>query len=100
MKLLIIMEREPFTHEFNTLIKLAEAGINRNHSVQIFFLGNGVYCLLKKEIKELTEKGVKVHYCNHNATQRGVKPESWAESNSTYGLSKLIKEADKVINLK
>ena len=99
MKILFIMAKEPYTHDFNTLIRLSEAALNRGHKVKIFFISNGVYCLLKNEIKELKEKGADIYYCSHNTTQRGVKPEDFAESNSTYGLSKMIKEVDKVIML-
>ena len=97
MKILFIMAKEPYTLDFNSLVKLAEASLERMHTVNIFFVANGVYCLLKEEIKKLKEKGVGIYYCNHNAHQRGIKPEEWAESNSTYGLSKFIKEADKVL---
>lgn len=99
MKLLFIMAKEPYTHDFNTLVKLANAGLERGTEVKIFFISNGVYCLLKKEIKELKEKGADIYYCAHNATQRGIKPEDFAESNSTYGLSTMIKNVDKVIIL-
>lgn len=97
MKILFIMAKEPYTHDFNTLIKLSNAGINRGHKIKIFFISNGVYCLLKEEIKKLKEKGAEIFYCAHNTTQRGIKPEEFAESNSTYGLSKMIQEVDKVI---
>ena len=97
MKILFIMAKEPYTHDFHSLIRLTEAALNRGHKVKIFFISNGVYCLLKKEIKELKEKGANIYYCSHNTTQRGVKPEDFAESNSTYGLSKMIQEVDKVI---
>lgn len=99
MKILFIMAKEPYTHDFNTLIKLSEASLNRGHKVKIFFISNGVYCLLKKEIEELKEKGAEIFYCSHNTNQRGVKPGEFAESNSTYGLSKMIQEVDKVIML-
>ncbi len=97
MKLLIVVASNPYSHDFNTSVKLAKASLERNHSVSMFFMANGVYCLLREEIKELSERGVKVYYCAHNANQRKVKPDSWAESSSMYGLSKLVTESDRVL---
>ncbi len=99
MNLLIIIASNPYSHDFNTAVKLAEASLNRNHNTYMFFMGNGLFSILRDEIKSLNERGLKVYYCAHNAEQRKVKPESWAESSSMYGLAKLITEADKVIML-
>ncbi len=97
MNLLIIMASNPYSHDFNTVVKLIESSLNKQHKTKIFFMANGEYCLLREEIKQLHEKGLEVYYCAHNAEQRKIKPESWAESSSMYGLSKLISEADKVL---
>ncbi|WP_457639442.1 DsrE family protein [Persephonella sp.] len=99
MNLLIVLASNPYSHDFNTAVKLADASLKRNHKVSIFFMGNGIYSILRPEIKELVDNGAKVFYCAHNAEQRKVKPESWAESSSMYGLSKLVSESDKVIML-
>jgi len=99
MNLLIILASNPYSHDFNTAIKLANASHDRNHKTKMFFMGNGIYSITRPEIKELSDKGVKIYYCAHNAEQRKITPESWAESSSMYGLSKLISESDKVIML-
>ncbi|NPA52793.1 MAG: DsrE family protein [Aquificae bacterium] len=99
MKLLIVLASNPYSHDFNTAVKLANAGIERNHTVFLFFMANGVYSLVREEIKNLAKLGAKIYYCAHNANQRKIKPEDWAESSSMYGLSKLMSEADKVIML-
>lgn len=99
MNLLIIMASNPYSHDFNTAVKLAAASLERNHKTRIFFMGNGIYSIVRPEIKELVDKGAQVYYCAHNAEQRKIKPEEWAESSSMYGLSKLITEADRVIML-
>ncbi len=99
MKLLIIMASNPYSFDFNTMLKFARAGIKRNDKVSVFFMANGVYCLLHDEVKKLSEEGVKIHYCAHNANQRKIENITFAESSSMYGLSKLISESDKVINL-
>ncbi|RMA97032.1 DsrE family protein [Hydrogenothermus marinus] len=99
MKLLFIMASNPYSNDFNTLVKMSQASLSRKHETSIFFMGNGLYSIVRDEIKQLVENGAKAFYCAHNAEQRKIKPESWAESSSMYGLAKLIKEADKVIIL-
>ncbi len=99
MKLLFIMVSNPYSNDFNTLVKMSQSSINQGHETAIFFMGNGIYSVVREEIKNLSEKGVKVYYCAHNAEQRKIKPDSWAESSSMYGLAKLIKEYEKVIIL-
>ncbi|MCX7759794.1 MAG: DsrE family protein [Hydrogenothermaceae bacterium] len=99
MKLLIIMASNPYSADYNTLVKLSEASLERGDKLSIFFMANGEYCLLQPEIKELAKKGASIYYCAHNAHQRNIQPESFAESSSMYGLSKLIAQADKVIAL-
>ena len=99
MKILFIMVSNPYSNDFNTLIKLSKASLNRSHNVKIFFMGNGLYSIVRDEIKQLKDDGAEIFYCAHNAQQRKIEPEQWAESSSMYGLAKLIKEADKVIIL-
>jgi len=97
MKILFVMASNPYSNDFNTLIKLADASHSLGNETSIFFMGNGLYSIVRDEIKNLAEKGIKAYYCAHNAQQRKITPESWAESSSMYGLSKLISEADKVL---
>ncbi|NPA58808.1 MAG: DsrE family protein [Aquificae bacterium] len=99
MNLVIILASNPYSHDFNTAVKMAEASLKRNHKTKIFLMGNGVYSLPRPEMKRLAEMGAGVYYCAHNLEQRKVKPEEWGESSSMYGLSKLITEADKVLIL-
>ncbi|NPA13145.1 MAG: DsrE family protein [Aquificae bacterium] len=99
MNLLIVLASNPYSHDFNTAVKIAKASLERKHKTKMFLMGNGLYCLPRVEIKQLVEEGLQVYYCAHNAQQRNVKPEEWAESSSMYGLSKLMTEADKVIML-
>jgi len=42
MKLLIVVASNPYSHDFNTSVKLAKASLDRNHSVSMFFMANGV----------------------------------------------------------
>lgn len=99
MKLLILMASNPYSADFNTMVKFSKAAIKRNDEVYIFLMANGVYCLNHDKMKELSEEGVKIYYCAHNTEQRKITPPDFAESSSMYGLSKLIAQADKVINL-
>ena len=93
------MANNPYSSDFNTMVKLAETAIKRKDKISIFFMGNGVYCLNHDKLKELFEKGVKLYYCAHNAEQRKITLPPFAESSSMYGLSKLISDSEKVIHL-
>lgn len=99
MKLLILMASNPYSADFNTMLKLANASVDRGDKTSIFFMANGCYCLLQPQVKDLSNRGVRLYYCAHNVHQRNIQPESFAESSSMYGLSKLISESDKVITL-
>ncbi|MDQ7056668.1 MAG: DsrE family protein [Persephonella sp.] len=41
MNLLIVLASNPYSHDFNTAVKLATAALERNHKTKIFFMGNG-----------------------------------------------------------
>lgn len=98
MKFLFIVTSNPFAKDYNTILRLVKELVKRGE-VTIFFSGNGVYYTVKPETKELKEMGVRLLYCAHSAHQRGIeKPLDFFESSSTYNLSRLIKEYDKVIN--
>ncbi len=98
MKFLLIISSNPFSKDYNTIWNLAQELLKRGE-VTLFFTGNGAYYTIKEELRELKEKGVRLLYCSHSAHQRGIeKSLDFFESSSTYNLSKLIKEYDKVLN--
>ncbi len=98
MKFLIIVTSNPFAKDYSTIVNLTRELIKKGE-VTIFFSGNGVYYTIRPETKELKEMGVRLLYCAHSAHQRGIeKPLDFFESSSTYNLSRLIGEYDKVLN--
>lgn len=97
MKFLLVISSNPFSKDYNTVIKLTEELLKKGE-VTLFFTGNGAYYTIRQELRELKEKGVRLLYCSHSAHQRGIEnPLDFFESSSTYNLSKLVKEYDKVI---
>ncbi len=98
MKFLFVITSTPFSKDFNTVINLIENLRKRNHEVSIFLSGDGVYYLINPKAHILSELGVKVYFCSHSAHQRGIEtPPKWAESSSTYNLSRMLGDFEKVI---
>jgi len=98
MKILLIITSVPFAKDSNTITNLVKRFTGRGHEVSIFLSGNGVYYLIRPDAIELANFGAKVYYCAHSAHQRGVeKQPDWAESSSTYNLSRMMGEFEKII---
>ncbi len=98
MRILLVITSVPFAKDFNTVKNLILKFLSAGDKVSVFLSGNGVYYLLREEVAELVEKGLEVSFCSHSAHQRGVKEvPPWAQSSSTYNLSKQLGEFDKVI---
>ncbi|MFN3976551.1 MAG: DsrE family protein [Aquificaceae bacterium] len=98
MKFLFIVTSNPFSKDYSTIVRLVEELVKRGE-VALFFTGNGVYYTIRPEARRLKEMGARLLYCAHSAHQRGIeKPLDFFESSSTYNLSRLIQDYDKVIN--
>jgi len=98
MKILLVITSVPFAKDYSTITNLVRKFSERNHEIAIFLSGNGVYYLIRPEAKELADYGAKIYFCAHSAHQRGVeKQPQWAESSSTYNLSRMMGEFDKVM---
>ncbi len=97
MKVLILITSVPFAKDYNTINNLVKHFNLAGDDVSIFLAGNGAYYLLRPEVEELSKKA-KFYFCAHSAHERGVKTlPPWAESSSTYNLSKMMEDFDKVI---
>lgn len=97
MKFLLLVTSNPFSKDYNTVFKLAKE-LKNHGEVVIFFSGNGAYYTLRKECKELHDLGIRMLYCAHSVHQRGIeKPLDFFESSSTYNLSRMLPEFDKII---
>ena len=98
MRFLIVITSVPFAKDYNTIINIVRRLSQKGHEVSLFLSGNGSYYLLRPEAEEFGKLGVRVMFCAHSANQRGVdRLPPWAESSSTYNLSRLMGEFDKVI---
>ncbi len=97
MRVLIVITSVPFAKDFNTISNLIRTFNTSGDEVSVFLAGNGAYYLLRPEVKELSQLA-RFLFCSHSAHERGVETvPSWAESSSTYNLSKMLPEFDKVI---
>ncbi len=98
MKVLIFITSVPYAKDYNTVKNLTKKLCEKGHEVVIFLSGNGVYYLLRPDAEELKNFGARILFCSHSAHQRGVKEApKWAESSSTYNMSKMLKDFDKVL---
>jgi len=98
MKILLVITSVPFAKDYSTISNLIKRFSQKGHEVSVFLSGNGVYYLIRPDVENLAEYGVRFYFCAHSAHQRGVeKQPTWAESSSTYNLSRMMAEFDKVI---
>ncbi len=98
MKVLFVITSVPFAKDYSTITNLVERLSKKGHEVHVFLSGNGVYYLIRPDASVLSDYGARVYFCAHSAHQRGVdKQPKWAESSSTYNLSRMMGEFDKVI---
>jgi len=98
MRILFVITSIPFAKDYGTVTNLLRRLSERGHRASIFLTGNGVYYLIRPDAVALRDYAEKVYYCSHSAHQRGVEGHSsWAESSSTYNLSKMMEDFDKVI---
>jgi sulfur relay (sulfurtransferase) complex TusBCD TusD component (DsrE family) len=98
MRFLFIVTSNPFAKDYNTIVRLVEE-LTKKGEVVLFFTGNGAYYVIRPETKRLKDLGARLLYCAHSAHQRGIeKALEFFESSSTYNLSRLIQDYDRVIN--
>ncbi len=97
MRVLIVITTVPFAKDFNTVSNLIKAFKEAGDEVSVFLAGNGAYYLQRPETAALSEMA-SFFFCSHSAHERGVKSvPDWANSSSTYNLSKMLSEYDRVI---
>lgn len=99
MKFLFIVTSNPFSKDYNTLFNLVKE-LAKKGEVTVFFSGNGAYYVIRPDTVGLKELGARLLYCAHSAHQRGIERAlDYFESSSTYNLSRLLQDYDKVIGL-
>lgn len=74
MKFGFLLTHGPFSDECRTVVELASASVDKGMDTELFIMIDGAYALSDPRIKTLTDKGVKVTYCFHNAEQRESLP--------------------------
>lgn len=100
MNVLIIITSNPFSKDFDSVMKLSKA-LKNKATVVVFFSGNGTYWLTYENSKKLLDMGIRVIYCSHSARQRGIEESIKStvfEPSSSYDMFRKIQEFDKVIN--
>ncbi len=98
MKILFVITSTPFAKDYNTIMNLLRTLRSRGHELHLFLSGNGAYYLVRPDALRLSEYCTKISFCSHSAHQRGVNAvPDWADSSSTYNMSRSLGDYDKVI---
>jgi len=98
MKFLFIVSSNPFAKDYSTILNLSKELVKRGEVI-MFFTGNGAYYITRPDTEEFKKLGIRLLYCAHSAHQRGIKdPLPFFESSSTYSLSKIMLECDRVLS--
>lgn len=97
MRVLFVVTSNPFSKDFLTLKMLVKALVPKAE-VSIFFSGNGAYYIQRPGLEFFKDLGVKLLFCAHSAHQRGILTHpDFFESSSTYNLSKISTNFDKIL---
>jgi len=82
---------------------LTKAAVSKGHEVSIFTMDEGVRLLEDPSFTELCNiPGVKMSYCDHNATGKGISKEGIPQDiicGSQYNNATMIHDVDRVIVL-
>jgi len=98
MRVLFVVSSNPFSKDYTTIFNLVKELVKKGEVI-IFFTGNGAYYTIRPETEELKKLGTRLLYCAHSAHQRGIKETlPFFESSSTYNLSRIMLECQKVLS--
>ena len=96
-KVLFVVSNNPFSKDRRTILKLISELLNLGADVSIYLHGNGVWWLGLDDLKELTEKGLKVFGALYSVQKRNQVIPAWAKEMDLKGLVELITDSDKVL---
>ncbi len=98
MRVLFVVSSNPLSKDYTTIFNLVKELVKKGEVV-IFFTGNGAYYTIRPETEGLKKLGARLLYCAHSAHQRGIKETlSFFESSSTYNLSRIMPECQRVLS--
>jgi sulfur relay (sulfurtransferase) complex TusBCD TusD component (DsrE family) len=97
-KLGIFLSTSPEHENTHTVIKLAEAALERGHEVHIFIMDDGVHNAVVPEFEALVGKGVRIVLCSHNLAERQrPKIEGTIVCGSQYDHAQLVSNVDRYL---
>ena len=98
MKLGILLTTDPTHENTNTVVDLSRTAKTAGMDVSIFLMHNGVHNLTHAPFLELTDAGVEISLCAHNAGQRGVEKMDNVLFGSQYDLAQIVHECDRFLS--
>lgn len=96
-KVLFVVSNNPFSKDRKTILKLLEELVNLKALVEVYLHGNGVWWLGLDDLKNLTDRGVKVYCARHSVAKRNQPIPPWATELDIDRLAEKIVESDKVL---
>jgi sulfur relay (sulfurtransferase) complex TusBCD TusD component (DsrE family) len=97
-KLGIFLSTSPESENTHTVIKLAEAALERGHEVHIFIMCDGVHNAFVPGFEALVDKGARLVLCSHNLAERHrPKIEGTIVCGSQYDHAQLVSQVDRYL---
>jgi sulfur relay (sulfurtransferase) complex TusBCD TusD component (DsrE family) len=97
-KLGMYLSTSPENENTHTVIKLAEAALDRGHEVHIFIMCDGIHNAFVPSFEALAEKGARMILCSHNLAERHrPKIEGAIVCGSQYDHAQLVSQVDRYL---
>ncbi len=96
-KLGLFLTTSPESANTNTVIRLAEAALEKGVDVRIFLSCDGVLNINHISFLRLTDKGAKICLCQQNLNERFQDEADDVTMGSLYDLSRAAGEVDKLL---
>ncbi len=96
-KLGLLLTTSPEHANTNTVIKLAEAALEKGVEVRIFLTGDGVFNINHINFLRLTNKGAHVCACMQNLNERFQDEADDIQMGGLYDLAKDAREVDRLL---
>ncbi len=96
-KLGMVLTTSPEHANTNTVIKLAEAALEKGVEVKIFLMCDGVYNIHNISFLRLADKGAKLSLCTQTLNERFQDETDDVEMGSQYDCAQIVHEADRLL---
>ena len=96
-KLGLLLTTSPEHANTNTVIKLAEAALEKGVEVRIFLMCDGVFNIHSISFLRLTDKGAQACLCQQNLNERFQDETDDVQMGSQYDFAEHVHEVDRLL---